>query len=160
MILDSLQEARPGLLVKNKMKPMTVVPPLLMILSANTQDSLKKQVMNFQTYLAGNHEEARADIAYTLSQRREHLPYRTFIITSASTDCTSDTVKQPPALVKVPANSPPITMVFSGQGAQWPEMGRDLIQDDPEFRKDIQDMDCILKSLVHPPNWNLERKQI
>lgn len=160
MILDSLQEVRPGLLVKNDLKEVTAVRPLLMVLSANTQDSLKKQVMNFQKYLTGNIEKDEADIAYTLSQRREHLPYRTFIVTSASDDCTSNTVIQLPTLVKLPANRAPITMVFTGQGAQWPGMAKELIQDDPAFRKDIQNMDCILQSLTHPPNWSVESKLI
>ncbi|KAG8162941.1 hypothetical protein KVR01_007419 [Diaporthe batatas] len=158
VIIDSLQEVRPGLLVKNGLKRVTALRPLLMVLSANSQDSLKKHVMNLENYLAENLEKNEADIAYTLSQRREHLPYRTFIVTSANEDCTSNTVIQPPALVKSLANPAPITMVFSGQGAQWAGMAKDLIQDDPAFRKDIQNMDCILRSLTYPPNWSVENE--
>ncbi|KAJ8066769.1 hypothetical protein OCU04_004157 [Sclerotinia nivalis] len=49
-------------------------------------------------------------------------------------------------------------MVFSGQGAQWPEMGRDILLKDPEFRKDIAEMGQILQSLIHPPSWTLAGK--
>jgi acyl transferase domain-containing protein len=49
-------------------------------------------------------------------------------------------------------------MIFSGQGAQWPEMGKDLIQIDPRFREDIRAMDDILQSLNYPPDWKIDGK--
>ena len=49
-----------------------------------------------------------------------------------------------------------ITMVFGGQGAQWPEMGKELILTDRDFRADILKMDQIIKGLrFHAPEWNL-----
>ena len=121
-----------------------------MVLSANTQESLKKQITNCQEYLAA-HEERKSDVSYTLSQRREHLPFRAFFITG---DAPSTT------LAKVPANVAPITMIFSGQGAQWPEMAKELISTEPNFRKDILTMDAILQSLKHPPTWLIESKSL
>jgi len=45
--------------------------------------------------------------------------------------------------------------VFSGQGAQWPEMGKDLFDQDRGFRDDIEEMDRVLQSLRHPPTWTI-----
>jgi len=50
-------------------------------------------------------------------------------------------------------------MIFSGQGAQWPGMGKELIATDPEFRKDIFAMDRILQGLKYPPDWTIESKE-
>lgn len=47
-------------------------------------------------------------------------------------------------------------MVFNGQGAQWPEMGKQLFETDACFREDVLKMNDILKSLMHPPSWNLQ----
>lgn len=122
-----------------------------MVLSANTQDSLRKQVNNAQEYLAVNRDRA-SDVSYTLSRRREHLIHRSFFIVG------EENVTDASLFTKVSATTVPITMIFSGQGAQWPEMGRELAETDPEFRKDIQAMDEILKSLKHPPGWTIESK--
>jgi hypothetical protein len=118
--------------------------------SANTQESLKKQVANVKNYIA-SHPEQAADVAYTLAQRREHLPYRSFFLSGKE----MSTGNASPA-TKVATNLAGITMVFSGQGAQWPEMGASLIKTDVNFRNDIQKMDEILKSLIYPPSWTIE----
>lgn len=49
-------------------------------------------------------------------------------------------------------------MVFDGQGVQWPEMGKALIEADPRFRADILAMDSILQSFAQAPDWKIERK--
>jgi acyl transferase domain-containing protein len=124
----------------------------LMLLSANSQESLMNHMANVQEYLVA-HPDRIADVAYTLAQRRENLPHRGFFLASPSAigvDVSSS--------VKVPASPLPITMIFGGQGAQWPQMGADMIKTDVEFRKDIRAMDEILKSLKYPPSWTIEGK--
>jgi acyl transferase domain-containing protein len=149
VIVDSVREVRSNLIDSAKKPPNEV--PKLILLSANTQDSLKRQVSNYQEYLAA-HTERVSDVSYTLSHRRERLPHRTFFVVrdGFATDSFPPT--------KVSGSMTPITMVFSGQGAQWPEMGKDLIDTDPEFRQDIVAMDVILKGLKQPPEWSIESK--
>ena len=118
--------------------------------SANTQESLRQQVLNSTIYLE-KHPSRVNDMAYTLNQRREHRTFRTF--------CTAGddgVMGDPAAISKVPKTRPDLVMVFSGQGAQWPTMGRDLILTDPEFRCDIREIDDILQSLQYPPTWSIE----
>lgn len=124
--------------------------PHLLVFSANTQESLRQQVQNNTTYLE-RYPDRVLDMAYTLAQRREHHGYRTF--------CTvGDDVAmaKAAATVKVPATPPDLVMIFSGQGAQWPAMGRELILTNSEFRSDIGAMDSILQTLQCPPAWSLE----
>lgn len=47
-----------------------------------------------------------------------------------------------------------VIMIFSGQGAQWAGMGRELLTD-RQFLKDIARMDTILHGLKHPPAWTI-----
>ena len=46
-------------------------------------------------------------------------------------------------------------MIFSGQGAQWAQMGNEMIHGNPEFRADIEKMDSILQGLKYPPSWTI-----
>ena len=124
--------------------------PQLLVFSANTQDSLRRQVFNNTTYLA-MHFDRVLDMAYTLSQRREHHVYRTF--------CTlghDGAIGKAAVMAKVPTTTPDIVMIFGGQGAQWPAMGRELFLTNAEFRSDIEAMDSILQSLQYPPAWSIE----
>jgi acyl transferase domain-containing protein len=88
-------------------------------------------------------------MAYTRAIHREHLPHRAFSILD------DGSFIQSASGLKVPQGSPPVVMVFSGQGAQWPQMGRELILSDPDFRRDIVKMDHKLKGLIRPPLWNM-----
>ena len=127
--------------------------PSLLIFSANTQDSLRRLVNNSQEYLK-RHPERITDLSYTLSKHRENLPHRAFSVVGGSSKANVSSFS------KVPGKVSGLTMIFSGQGAQWPEMGKDLIQTDPTFREDIAAMDEILQSLKHSPPWRLESKRV
>jgi acyl transferase domain-containing protein len=62
-------------------------------------------------------------------------------------------VAQPSVRTKNIARSP--IFVFTGQGAQWAEMGKKLIEDFPSFQDDIKEMDIILSRCNTPPSWNI-----
>lgn len=150
VVLDSLHEVRPDL-GDDAPKPVTSENKQLIVLSANSPESLKGQVSNMQQYVA-SHPERLEDVAYTLSQRRENLPHRTFLVAGEV-----GTTEAAP-FNKAPKTVAPITMVFSGQGAQWAQMGKELMDSDPEFSQDIRVMDHILRSLEHPPEWTIENE--
>lgn len=60
----------------------------------------------------------------------------------------------PPA--NKPAKTPTVVMVFSGQGAQWPQMGYDLMTSFTGFKDDVSAMDDILQGLGdHRPSWKI-----
>jgi acyl transferase domain-containing protein len=124
--------------------------PSLLVFSANTQDSLRRLVNNYQEYLQ-LHPERLSDLSYTLALRREHLPYRAYSVVGGESVSISP-------FAKVSGSLSGVTMIFSGQGAQWPGMSKDLIETDSAFREDIMAMDDILQSLKHPPNWRIESK--
>ncbi|KAI1440085.1 polyketide synthase dehydratase-domain-containing protein [Annulohypoxylon stygium] len=125
--------------------------PELLILSANTQNSLKTQIELFQEYVS-QHPSAIRDVAYTLALRRERLPHRAYMVMSG------DKLLETSSMVKTPGklSRRKVTMVFTGQGSQWAEMGKGLFITSSEFREDIHLMDDILRHCAKPPRWTLE----
>ncbi|KAM0200714.1 hypothetical protein ACHAPA_008719 [Fusarium lateritium] len=55
---------------------------------------------------------------------------------------------------KTPSYTSPLVLVFNGQGAQWPAMARNLIQNDSAFHADLFNLDSALQKLRFPPSWN------
>lgn len=129
--------------------PPTKSPKKLLLFSANHEGSLKRVAEGVKDYLK-EHPERVDDTAYTLAQRREHLKLRNFSIfqgADASFNVSAQTKYQ--GLAKS-------AFVFTGQGAQWVKMGRELIYEYPAFQDNIRSMDRILQSLKHAPYWSIE----
>ncbi|KAI1458682.1 hypothetical protein F4805DRAFT_456394 [Annulohypoxylon moriforme] len=129
----------------------TAKRPELLMLSANSQSSLKTQIELYREYVS-QHTSAIRDIAYTLALRRERLPHRAYMVMSG------DKLLETSSMVKTPGKQSrrKVTMVFTGQGSQWAEMGKGLFITSSEFREDIHLMDDILRHSAKPPRWTLE----
>jgi acyl transferase domain-containing protein len=56
---------------------------------------------------------------------------------------------------KQTSTAPRIAFVFTGQGAQWSQMGADLIKHFPLARSTIEYLDSVLQSVPSPPAWSL-----
>jgi hypothetical protein len=89
-----------------------------------------------------------SDLAYTLSVKRHHWNVRSFCVSKGKT------------LQAVPAVKTPkfkgLLLIFTGQGAQWKGMGRELLRDFSTFGEDIRKMDLWLAESSHPPSWKIE----
>ncbi|KAL2163841.1 hypothetical protein VTH06DRAFT_5900 [Thermothelomyces fergusii] len=122
--------------------------PELFLFSANSPASLDRQIAAFREH-ASRHPDLARDTAYTLAVHRERLPHRAFALVQ------DGEMLQVSSQAKAPQSAPAITMVFSGQGAQWPQMGRELILTEPSFRQDLMRMDEVLQGLRIPPKWSI-----
>lgn len=120
--------------------------PHLLVLSAKSAASLESNIEGLKGYL--ENKPALNDLSYTLATRREHLPHRAF------TTVDADGSLSPFVTSRTSPSS--IAFVFTGQGAQWPGMGRELILKVPEFKQDIESMDRVLQGLENPPSWTIE----
>lgn len=126
----------------------TMSRPYLLVFSANHPSSLTQSISNYQRVLA-SHVHSLKDVAYTLGARREHLPHRAFAVTDGKGAFETSSV--------VKTRSPSqVTFVFTGQGAQWAGMAKQLMVDFPEFLDDIKMMDRVLAGLPTPPMWKIE----
>ncbi len=125
--------------------------PHILAFSANDKDALQKNVQMMSDHLVDPAVHARlSDVAYTLSERRTHHFYRGFVI-SKSAEIT------PASLItgKKKAQPPRVAFIFTGQGAQWSQMGKDLIETFPLARSVIESLNAALQSLTRPPQWSL-----
>ncbi|KAJ6121602.1 hypothetical protein N7512_004067 [Penicillium capsulatum] len=85
------------------------------------------------------------NMAYTLGQRRSFFPWRIAVSSDSYTDLINSL-----ANVTEPVRStrePTIGFVFTGQGAQWHGMGKELLSTYPIFEKTMKSVDTCLKSL-------------
>lgn len=126
-----------------------ITSPRLLVFSANAADSLRRMVTNYQEYAEKNPERLN-DLAFTLGHKREHLPHRAFAVASPLGPLTASPLSKA-------RNKPNIIMVLTGQGAQWPQMGRALIHssDFSIFRQTIEALDSHLQSLEDAPQWTI-----
>ncbi|KAL8747869.1 MAG: hypothetical protein Q9190_000317 [Brigantiaea leucoxantha] len=123
--------------------------PQLLLFSANSQKSLTKMIDSYRDFIETN-PDCVGDLAYTLANKREHLPYRTFAIASKGNIGTTYPMAKSAQLSAV-------IMVFTGQGAQWPQMGRDLLDSNQAFLNCIRGLDkCLRKMHEHAPEWTIE----
>lgn len=123
----------------------------LLLFSTTTPQALRRLTQNYQEYIEANPEKVE-DISYTLANRREHLPLRAFAVAHRGI------LGQPSIAVKAAA-SPSLVMVFTGQGAQWPLMGRDLLRSNQTFRITIRKLDAHLRNAVdNAPEWTIENE--
>ena len=127
----------------------TVDEPQLFLFSANSQRSLSRMVDNYRDFAETNPDYI-GNLAYTLANRREHLAYRTFAIASKGNLGITE-----PAIRSGQSSS--VIMVFTGQGAQWPQMGRDLLDSNSTFLNSIRCLDdCLHGMKAHAPKWKIE----
>lgn len=122
--------------------------PRLLVLSAQHQQSAKDASRRLDDYLDRS-SGALGNVAYTLSARRRSLGHRTF--------CVTDGTKKPEwSPVSQATTSPPtLVWVFTGQGAQWPQMGRQLIEAHPLASRTVESLDRVLQQLPQPPPWTI-----
>ncbi|KUI67059.1 Lovastatin diketide synthase LovF [Cytospora mali] len=125
--------------------------PHVLLFSANDEDSIKSYINSLRKHLLNPMVSVDVpDLAYTLSERRTRHFHRGYIV-------TRDLALEPDSIVygKQKSQSPRVGFIFTGQGAQWPQMGRSLVENFSEARDTIERLDRILRGLLHPPTWSL-----
>ncbi|TRX91051.1 hypothetical protein FHL15_008033 [Xylaria flabelliformis] len=141
---------------------------LPIVLSAASPKSLRDVVQSYRTYLTENNNNVNLlDLAWHQYSHRSDLPYRVAISASSRTEAlvsldsllfaNNSTVPSDSSQRSISAKSPlRILGIFTGQGAQWPTMSRDLFQQNSLYRDTIRKLDAVLSALPQPCEWKLE----
>ncbi|EGD86562.1 hypothetical protein H112_05064 [Trichophyton rubrum D6] len=132
--------------------------------SASSEIALREMLSQHLDYLLANPETEFSDLAYTLQHRRSTLSYRKAI--AAMT--IQDAIKSLDEIVNSTSNAtgsaelgtrfgtisdPKIIGIFTGQGAQWPRMGAQLLETSHFAASRISELDSALQSLPSPGDW-------
>jgi acyl transferase domain-containing protein/NADPH:quinone reductase-like Zn-dependent oxidoreductase/SAM-dependent methyltransferase len=126
----------------------------LFVMTAKSQKSLPIILENLRQVLI-SHERDEAylrDLVYTLSCRRSFLQWRHCAIASTLQELVAALDPRKLRIVKSKSDSR-VSFVFTGQGAQWHAMGRELINRYSTFRESLHTSARILIELG--ADWNL-----
>lgn len=128
----------------------------LFAITANDKSTLEAVMKSIVIYLEQRPEmfqkDLMADVAYTLGQRRSHLQYRVAIPALRSFDLI-DAINSQRVSPSKEVDPLRIGFIFTGQGAQWYGMGRELYDQYPVFSHAIDYADECLRELGAP--WSL-----
>lgn len=136
----------------------------LYLLSANSEKALKASARDVLEWLSvhGNPEEDPSeqkallnDLAHTLAARRTLLPWRSSIMASGLQELSSMLESIRPVKAAI---TPRVAFVFTGQGAQWAGMGRELMSLQP-FKDSLLKSEGILVDLgASARGWSLREQ--
>ncbi|KAI9653650.1 MAG: Type I Iterative PKS [Bathelium mastoideum] len=130
--------------------------PYLLPFSAKTGFSLQCRARDLaEIDLDGIHV---ADLAFTLAVRRTSFNHRAFLIKNQTelVGMRNELRLLGPLTNGVLCEDVPVAFVFTGQGAQWPQMGMALYDRCAAFRDSFSHLDRILYELPNPPSWTLK----
>ncbi|KAH7254804.1 hypothetical protein B0J15DRAFT_446835 [Fusarium solani] len=143
--------------------------PKLFVLSAHDEGALKRLASQLGVYIEQHPEVFQKrlirDIAYTLGERRSHLQWR-IALAATSLDELALSLNGIDALPSRAAKVPKLAFVYTGQGAQWAGMGRELLSSHRIFSDTVNAADDCLKrmgasfSLIEELNKSKDESQI
>jgi acyl transferase domain-containing protein/NADPH:quinone reductase-like Zn-dependent oxidoreductase len=123
----------------------------LFVLTANDKSSAEKTMQSLGIYLEQRPEVFQNDLlsnlAYTLGQRKSFHPWRLAVSASSSVDLVEALSSGKISPIKQDADTPRLGWIFTGQGAQWWAMGRELLHAYPVYAAALKLADSHLVSL-------------
>jgi myxalamid-type polyketide synthase MxaE and MxaD len=132
----------------------------ILSLSAKTPKALEELVTSYAHHLENNPELELEDICHTANTGRAHFNHRLAVITSdkaeLATKLSNITAGKEVAglfsgQISNSTSSPKVAFLFTGQGSQYVNMGWQLYQTQPTFRKILEECDQILRPYLEKP---------
>lgn len=142
--------------------------PLVTTLSARSKTALNTLAKSFADWLGADNPHSLKEICYTTNVRNTHHEYRLAIVADSKQELAESLdhwVQEESDLWLLEGragntirdksnhdNTSNIVFVFSGQGAQWWGMGRQLLNSHSGFRATIETLDALLSKHA---DWSL-----
>ena len=126
----------------------------LFVVSAKSSKSLVNNIENLKRWISSQahvSSEKFHQLANTLATRRSNFPIRTSFLAATPEDILS--ILPSTSAIEKATIKPTLTLVFTGQGAQWYAMGRELLHTHSSFATSMRKSERILKDLG--ADWSL-----
>lgn len=141
----------PVLQKRRSLVPRKRGPPIrrTYVFSAYNENAVFSQAKGIKAYLQAHPEQFDnqliANLAYTLCERRTVLPWKAAVSARSTKELIS--VLDGNIQARRSINVATVAFVFTGQGAQWYAMGRELFSAYPGFAESMRKADEHLSSL-------------
>ena len=134
-------------------------PLHVLTLSAQDGAALAAQAAGLSAALADHEDPELGDFAYTLNTGRARLPERAAFTASTIAEARErlDAIAQGTEALGVgrarvaAGTEPRVGLLFTGQGAQYPGMGRALYENAPAFRDALRECAALLDPMLPAP---------
>ncbi len=117
-------------------------------LSSTSAGELRCTAGRLAHWLTGHRDVDLADLAYTLTRRRTHRPFRAAVIARSADALAAELLDVADGDTPYPAavgqgDRGPV-WVFSGQGSQWAGMGAELLAAEPAFAATVAALEPVI----------------
>lgn len=125
-------------------------PAQLLLLSARTTTALDTATNNLVEYLTENPDTSFPDLVHTCQAGRRAFAHRRMLVCQDSVEARRVLSSLEPARVlsAQAGEEKPVAFMFPGQGAQYPNMARELYEAEPTFRDQVDFCCEILRPLM------------
>lgn len=126
------------------------------VISAKSKKSLQANIEKLLSWLDQNPDANLGDLSYTLCARRMHHSMRFGAAASGIAALQKtlrswlDNPKASAELRAIPNDTPSVVLTFTGQGAYYSGMGRELLAEFSYFRTEVLQLDQIAQRLGFP----------
>jgi len=138
-----------------------------LFLSAKTEAALEQATWNLTDHLMQHPDLNLADVAYTTQVGRRAFAHRRVIVCRDVEDVLRTVENRDPKRLFTGRSEPgerPVAFLFTGQGAQYVQMGQELYETEPVFRQQVDycadvlraHLGLDLRDLLYPPQERAE----
>nr|VFK24448.1 MAG: Acyl transferase domain-containing protein [Candidatus Kentron sp. MB] len=126
-------------------------PCHLLILSARSEPALRDLVRAYTRYFQAHPETELANACFTAAVGRSHFVHRLTLVAASSEEAIEKLQTADYLFHKAPTGKPKLAFLFTGQGSEYVDMGRQLYETEPAFRKTMERCDEILRPFLDVP---------
>ncbi len=141
--------------------------PQLLVLSARTPSAGEAMCTRLARHLERHPEQSLADVAHTLQVGRRAFAHRWALVCQTREEAIAALSGQRPGQVhtgSTGSEEAPVAFLFSGQGSQYVDMGRELHTREPVFREALDQcarllqphLGLDLRHILYPPEARRE----
>lgn len=120
--------------------------------SAKSISSLERNITQLISYVERNPNVSLPSLEYTTTARRMHHSYRVAVSVSDLKELKDALFTRlgQGKFTPISSKAPKVAFIFTGQGAFYPRLGKQLYESSSQFKTDIKHLDNLVKNLSLP----------